>query len=541
MADTGKGEIRRQIQLTLRSIKGITTEGDKQLLSLVDQLRRNIIVMLVENGRIDANLLRSLREQLPEIMRRFDTEFSGLLSENQRRVFVKGIQMVDRVVKASGTLAAVPYLDETVLKQVAEFDADLIRNVSDTARRNIATEVSLAVMGQKSVDDVMDSIGRNLTSPSVFKSVRDRARAIYITEMHRVQNAATAQRLKQLQKQVTDLDKEWLHSHRGLPRFNHLAMDGTRVPANENFTLVGKNKQTYSVAAPHDPTLPASETVNCRCTIIPVVRRFQTPPKPVPPPAPQPKPPSIYDYAPPPPKVPQVPKVVKPRKVRKGPVREIETTIDTTNMDKELLRDVEQALADVTKLLPGCVPRSVAVTKFPPRSTAYAHCVNTKTIELREKYFKPEAWSLIETMYARDVRTGFHPKLEQNHSPRKAIVAHEVAHTGYLDWVYWPTYNSGGVPKVEEARRRLLHDMRSMFRTHKKQVTAGTLPANEFISRYALDNSDEFMAESVTNVLYAPPDKVSPTAKAVVARLQQYGREAGYPPTKLTVKKRSSV
>jgi uncharacterized protein with gpF-like domain len=51
-------------------------------------------------------------------------------------------------------------------------------------------------------------------------------------------------------------------------------MHGTTIPAKALFTLKGADGRVYEIEAPHDPILPPGETVNCRCIIIPVVRRF---------------------------------------------------------------------------------------------------------------------------------------------------------------------------------------------------------------------------------------------------------------------------
>jgi uncharacterized protein with gpF-like domain len=52
-------------------------------------------------------------------------------------------------------------------------------------------------------------------------------------------------------------------------------MDGKTIPVNEKFSLVGRDGIVYKVDGPHDPLLPAGEVINCRCMLIPVVKRYE--------------------------------------------------------------------------------------------------------------------------------------------------------------------------------------------------------------------------------------------------------------------------
>ena len=60
------------------------------------------------------------------------------------------------------------------------------------------------------------------------------------------------------------MNKQWLHSGNVQnPRTHHQALDGQTIGINENFLVGG-----YEASGPHDPALPASETIRCGCTTI---------------------------------------------------------------------------------------------------------------------------------------------------------------------------------------------------------------------------------------------------------------------------------
>lgn len=268
-------KVNAEIRRRLKQMEELEANGAQQFVAKLDELRRLIVMAIVEEREITAYTSSQLKSRIAELVERFRPALEAQLTENQRRLFVKGIQMIDATLKTADLVVAVPYLSEQLLEQARNFGAELITGITDDARRRVATEINLAVMGQKPLTDVVKAIGRNLDSPSVFGSIATRALAIYKTEVNRMSNLASVERMKQVRGQVPDLEKEWLHSHQGIPRPGHLLLDGTRVAVLDTFKLVGKNGTVYMVAGPHDPVLPAGEVVNCRCHAIPVVTRLE--------------------------------------------------------------------------------------------------------------------------------------------------------------------------------------------------------------------------------------------------------------------------
>lgn len=257
----------------LRQIRQIENASTKDFVAIVDKMRQEVVLAIAQSGEVNAVNSEIVKQRIQQITDEFYQKFYNELSENQRRLFVKGIQFVDKVVKGGNILVGIPFLSEQKLDQLKKYDAELIKGITDTARQKIAQEIDLAVLGQKPQQDVIDAIGRNLKDPSVFGTIAKRAETIHRIEVNRIQEIATADRLKQVAKQVPDLAKMWKHSTVGIPRPGHLALDGVIVKASEKFTLIGVNG-VYKIDAPHDPSLPVEEIVNCRCKSIPVVERF---------------------------------------------------------------------------------------------------------------------------------------------------------------------------------------------------------------------------------------------------------------------------
>jgi hypothetical protein len=253
----------------------IEANGVTELSGIIERWRRSVVYEIANAGNLDALSSEVLMNKLKFLNQSVQKQLLGKLTENQRRLFIKGLQSVDKYLESGKLTVGIPYLSEHKLEQLKNYSAELVTGIVSEAQKNIATQVSLGIMGQKSATDIIKEIGTNLDSPSVFGTIAKRSQVIFQTEVKRVQNIATSDRLKQYGGQIPDLRKKWLHVNIGMPRPYHLLMHGKTIGVNELFILQGADGKTYEINAPHDPSLPAGESVNCRCVISPVVMRFE--------------------------------------------------------------------------------------------------------------------------------------------------------------------------------------------------------------------------------------------------------------------------
>ncbi len=114
--------------------------------------------------------------------------------------------------------------------------------------------------------------GRALTSTEVdaiidahkAKALGYRGRLIAKNESHNATSAGRHEAYQQMldRPDVEAVTKKWVHGLSAEARPNHVAINGTRVDFAEKFDLGNGIFALY----PHDENLPASETLNCRCT-----------------------------------------------------------------------------------------------------------------------------------------------------------------------------------------------------------------------------------------------------------------------------------
>jgi uncharacterized protein with gpF-like domain len=65
------------------------------------------------------------------------------------------------------------------------------------------------------------------------------------------------------------MTKEWLTVMDGRQRDDHSEMDGEIVPFDENFEVTSQKDGTVIfMSGPGDPTAPAEQVINCRCSMV---------------------------------------------------------------------------------------------------------------------------------------------------------------------------------------------------------------------------------------------------------------------------------
>ena len=138
-----------------------------------------------------------------------------------------------------------------------------ISGVAGSLQQKLSGMIQQALLGGTSPWDLQKQIGATLTDAGPFKSTLHRAEVIWRTESLRFFNALAQERYKKLEDLLPDeFEKVWSHSgNTRRPRPHHVALNGQAIGVNERFLVGG-----YEALYPHDPILPAKETVNCGCS-----------------------------------------------------------------------------------------------------------------------------------------------------------------------------------------------------------------------------------------------------------------------------------
>jgi hypothetical protein len=211
------------------------------------------------NGALSMMGSYAWNEDMIEIMRKLYKEVAVLFG--------------NAVYRAIGIMnqksASSPFNDLWVneaIKFLIQYGFTLIANITQTTKAKLHEIVANGLQEGKGIDAIVADI---LSDEAIGYSMM-RARRIARTEVMRASNYAS---MLSVQQHDFEVDKIWISSKddrtRRIPRnsYDHLNMNGQKVPYNEVFVSLGKKGDVVLADFPGDPTTPAGFTINCRCTV----------------------------------------------------------------------------------------------------------------------------------------------------------------------------------------------------------------------------------------------------------------------------------
>lgn len=210
--------------------------------------------------------LARLAAEIRQVLARFGEEAGDEISSAAGKAWDLGQDLVDRPLAAGGVRleASLARIDVRQLQAMRAFMTDRIKNVGLAAADKINAELGLVVIGAQSPSDAIGKVRVILGETS-----RARATTIVRTELARAFSSASYERLMEAAARVPGLQKQWRKSGKAHPRPHHDLIDGQVREVNEPFVTQPFGRLPVKLMYPHDPRAPASETINCGCTMLP--------------------------------------------------------------------------------------------------------------------------------------------------------------------------------------------------------------------------------------------------------------------------------
>lgn len=271
-----RDEWAKAIEESLRAVDRLDKGTAEGLTATLEWARQELDDLLrhTPEGKFNAARLPSLRQEIDRILTEVRRRSRGALELAVSDASTLGRDALVDPLKAAGKngpAALVPVIDRRTLALAKDAAGDMITDLTAELRGRARTEVTRAVMGLKSPDEAAAAIAGQLEQEEdagVFGSYIARAQAIARTEINGAFARANADAVKQTAARLPGLLKKyWLASGDARTRPSHydLWMDTKAAPidAADEFTLAG-----VKCSGPHDPRLPASEVVNCRCSLV---------------------------------------------------------------------------------------------------------------------------------------------------------------------------------------------------------------------------------------------------------------------------------
>ena len=216
---------------------------------------RNALAADYHNANLVARNM--IRDQLPDVYA-LNYNFGTYLVEHDSRLDTSFIlQSRDAIAQLmrKKKLLPDPWEESPTAKLLAE-NKDLVWN-----GHKIASAILQGIMQGEDLDQMALRL-ISVADMNLAAAIRN-AR----TMVTNAQNAGREDSFKRADKMGIDLEKMWIATLDNRTRHSHRQMDGVHVPLEERFP----NDCKY----PGDPTGPAEEIYNCRCSIIANIKGFE--------------------------------------------------------------------------------------------------------------------------------------------------------------------------------------------------------------------------------------------------------------------------
>lgn len=253
----------------------LSDDAARTALGLLNELRRQCLASILSAREPLSTSYRALLAEIDALIVTYQRQFTTQMGQALQVAAEAGDAAVLADAKAASLDVPLSYVGVSpqLVATAADYSSSLITALASDARARITNAVRLAALGGSSTTDLVVQIGKNLNSASVFGTIAARAEAIARTEVSRVLNTAWHEQAAQLAERYPGMQKAWEHSvgapgatkhQRRTARPNHVALSqDDPIPFSERFDLGNQ----ITAAHPHEWSLPASETVGCRCRL----------------------------------------------------------------------------------------------------------------------------------------------------------------------------------------------------------------------------------------------------------------------------------
>ena len=229
-------------------------------INMSNNIRRRIRKHFKEYGDLAENLFNDIGEVPKEYYDDYYSDMLRILSDNAREVIITMGNRLERqrIVKKSDDI------DSVVLSYTTTATAQNVRNITETTRKSIQSEIRLG-------------LETGLSNPQISKNIRKstgfsakRATLIARTETHQAMNYGNQSIAKRLglKKPV----KEWASAMDERTRSWHSAMNGVQVGIDDTFKILtpvsGGALVEKQLQYAGDPNGGATNTINCRCFVL---------------------------------------------------------------------------------------------------------------------------------------------------------------------------------------------------------------------------------------------------------------------------------
>lgn len=243
----------RIVEDTAAEVVRVLQEAEQRILGILDGQPTES-----ERWRLSA-VLAEVRRVLEEIGR----QAGGVAAITGTRLTTEGVLLVDTGLSVV-RLTPPPMIDSPLLLAMREFMTSKIESITLELVDAINTRLALVVTGALDRNTARREIAQRLAM------TMRRAQTVLYNETARIYAHASKTRMEQVEAAYPGaMRKKWVRSKgRAEPRANHRVIHGQVREIGKPFDLTTEGGQPLKMMAPHDPSAPIGETINCGCVMV---------------------------------------------------------------------------------------------------------------------------------------------------------------------------------------------------------------------------------------------------------------------------------
>ena len=249
----------RQIDRVIRQTGNRERKRVEGMIRLLQRAKADLSDAAVglPRGAFKRDMADTLKRELEEAMRRFESETIAEMKKAQEEFALLGQDMADEVIKSQLFSPPLLGIRDEVIENAFQRSADLIRSLSqrhigrasDVINRGVITGKSTFEVAQELSDEFGKSLGQMET--------------VARTEMLGIHGQASFSQILDMAKTTPGLRKQWITVMDKRTRDDHRDAHLQSVPAADTFKIGG-----YRLRFPRDPAISptrgsASQIVNC--------------------------------------------------------------------------------------------------------------------------------------------------------------------------------------------------------------------------------------------------------------------------------------
>lgn len=269
----------RSVHHAIGNIHDIERQTRAKMLRLLSQTRKEVWqrVSSVTAEQWQITYARSLVAELDVKMDELRRGFETVTAEGVEKMFYATEEGMTQMMRAGlgDKLFLAPRVSPEILSAATSFWQNQYVSMTAAAKTQINSIIQTTVLAGRSPYSAAQLIAPKLTTPSVFKTLANRAEAIARTETMHVHSIASQDGISQMAKRNPRVRKIWvsvLDPKRTRPshaaaHFRYQVGGSVGPIKHDEMFVVGGSNMMY----PRDAAGPAKEVVQCMCVLISVV------------------------------------------------------------------------------------------------------------------------------------------------------------------------------------------------------------------------------------------------------------------------------